>query len=30
LGNNGKKYVLKNHTYGALAKQFMDAILWTI
>jgi glycosyltransferase involved in cell wall biosynthesis len=27
LGNNGKKYVLKNHTYGALAKQFMDAIL---
>ena len=26
LGQNGKEYVLKNHTYSVLAKKFLEAI----
>jgi len=27
LGHNGKEYVLKNHTYSVLAKNFLDSII---
>ncbi|KMW71707.1 glycosyl transferase [Photorhabdus luminescens subsp. luminescens] len=27
LGNNGKKYVLKNHTYNVLSEKFLKAII---